>query len=318
MQVTGLISGATPKKSGKFVVRLPRSLHAALEKEAESEATSLNQLVVAKLAVQLNNFADERINNIIQAFIEVRDGYSPDKVLADPELDRKFLRRCRELGLSGTDFDLNWKLLNIRKSGKMSNLSSLVNTKRYTVGRKFIDEFEYASELAVKFLQRTRQVSLDQIICDPSLVEEFDRYAALLAPGFSPLEYRWTALSMRKARRFRKKVDEMEKLPEIEPFGKVTSLSMGKIPEISGIYLFSSEDRRIFIGQTDNLRHRMEKHLEVSHSRGLPDWLWDTKRYPFNIEFALFPSVTRSLRQAMELSLVKKWQPLLNFQRRVA
>lgn len=51
---TGLVQGATPKKSGKFVVRLPRSLHAALERDAEQEGVSLNQLVVAKLAVQLS------------------------------------------------------------------------------------------------------------------------------------------------------------------------------------------------------------------------------------------------------------------------
>ncbi|SRR5260370_1265271 len=50
----GLVEGATPKKSGKFVVRLPQSLHAALEREAASEGVSLNQLVLAKLATQLN------------------------------------------------------------------------------------------------------------------------------------------------------------------------------------------------------------------------------------------------------------------------
>src|SRR5438876_11994801 len=48
---TGLVEGATPKKSGKFVVRLPRSLHAALEAEAKEEGVSLNQLVVTKLAM---------------------------------------------------------------------------------------------------------------------------------------------------------------------------------------------------------------------------------------------------------------------------
>lgn len=50
---TGLVEGATPKKSGKFVVRLPRSLHAALEAEAEREGVSLNQLVVAKLSMSM-------------------------------------------------------------------------------------------------------------------------------------------------------------------------------------------------------------------------------------------------------------------------
>jgi HicB family len=35
------------------VVRLPQSLHAALEREAATEGVSLNQLVIAKLAVGL-------------------------------------------------------------------------------------------------------------------------------------------------------------------------------------------------------------------------------------------------------------------------
>ncbi len=39
--------------SGKFNVRVPKSLHAALASEAEAEGVSLNQLVVAKLALPL-------------------------------------------------------------------------------------------------------------------------------------------------------------------------------------------------------------------------------------------------------------------------
>ena len=51
---TGLVEGATPKKSGRFLVRLPKTLHAALEREAAEEGVSLNQLVVTKLAVQMS------------------------------------------------------------------------------------------------------------------------------------------------------------------------------------------------------------------------------------------------------------------------
>ncbi len=39
--------------SGKFNVRVPKSLHAALAIEAEAEGVSLNRLVVAKLAMHL-------------------------------------------------------------------------------------------------------------------------------------------------------------------------------------------------------------------------------------------------------------------------
>jgi len=57
---TGLVQGATPGKSGRFVVRLPRSLHAALDAEAQAEGVSLNQLVVAKLAMQLSTLSTRR------------------------------------------------------------------------------------------------------------------------------------------------------------------------------------------------------------------------------------------------------------------
>lgn len=39
--------------SGKILVRVPKSMHAQLLREAEAEGVSLNQLCVAKLALQL-------------------------------------------------------------------------------------------------------------------------------------------------------------------------------------------------------------------------------------------------------------------------
>jgi predicted HicB family RNase H-like nuclease len=42
-----------PDAKGRFVLRLPKSLHAALTAEAKAEGVSLNQLCVAKLAARL-------------------------------------------------------------------------------------------------------------------------------------------------------------------------------------------------------------------------------------------------------------------------
>ena len=58
---TGLVKGSIPTKSGRFVVRLPKSMHAALEQEASAEGVSLNQLVVAKLAIPLDKTAAKRL-----------------------------------------------------------------------------------------------------------------------------------------------------------------------------------------------------------------------------------------------------------------
>ncbi|HWL10363.1 MAG TPA: toxin-antitoxin system HicB family antitoxin [Planctomicrobium sp.] len=49
------ITEAAEKASGTFVVRLPKSIHAACVMEAEQEGVSLNQLCVAKLSSSLQS-----------------------------------------------------------------------------------------------------------------------------------------------------------------------------------------------------------------------------------------------------------------------
>jgi len=44
---------AAARQNGTVIVRLPASIHTALSAEAEAEGTSLNQLCLAKLSVQL-------------------------------------------------------------------------------------------------------------------------------------------------------------------------------------------------------------------------------------------------------------------------
>ncbi len=56
----GLVAGATPKRGVNLLVRLPHSLHAALEREAAAEGIGLDQLVVTKLAVNLQSLAGAR------------------------------------------------------------------------------------------------------------------------------------------------------------------------------------------------------------------------------------------------------------------
>src|SRR5205823_5642187 len=77
---SGLIQGATPTKSGKLLVRLPKSMHESLDHEAESEGVSLNQLVVAKLALQFSKIRssgrNEWIPTVVQAYTEVRGNTS--------------------------------------------------------------------------------------------------------------------------------------------------------------------------------------------------------------------------------------------------
>lgn len=314
---TGLIDGATLKKSGKFVVRLPRSLHAALEIEAEEEGTSLNQLVVTKLAIQMSRLASgsaPEMAKLAQAYLEVRDGYSIDRVVADPELDRRFLGRCRELALAGTDFALNWKLFNGRKN---KHFSDLPKTKNYTSSRE--DEFEFSSEIAIRHVQerhrllRNHVVSLDRIICDPDLAAEFDQVAARLAPGFSPLDYRWVALGIRKAAgRYSSKAQAI-KLPRFDVLGPTISVRLHSLPPEQGMYWFRCEDASLFIGETDNLRRRIERHLDCGGKNGFPDWLYDAGSRAVTLGIAPTPGVTPIKRKIVELRAIQAHRPFFNY-----
>lgn len=53
LQLPHETTAAADAPSGKFLLRLPKSLHAALQAEAEAEGVSLNQLALSKLAVGL-------------------------------------------------------------------------------------------------------------------------------------------------------------------------------------------------------------------------------------------------------------------------
>ena len=130
-----------------------------------------------------------------RAFLKVRASFSPDRVVVDPDLSAKFLAECRRLGCAQSPSELNTCLLNLRKSGNLRGLQS----KRTSFRDQ--DAYLFASEIAMRFLERRDGVTLDDVICDPHRAAEFDQVAARIAPSYSPLRYRWAALYLRKNRR---------------------------------------------------------------------------------------------------------------------
>jgi hypothetical protein len=147
------------------------------------------------------------------------------------------------------------------------------------------------------------------------LAQEFDEYAMRLAPGYGPLEYRWVAFGLRKAGRLRKKFAGIE-VPKLESVCGVAKLRTSALPNASGLYLFSSREQPVYLSQTDDLRHRIERHMEFSDSLGLPSWLWD--QGPLDLAIAEMAGVPKSPRQTAELLLIKKLRPILNYQRTAA
>lgn len=131
-------------------------------------------------------------------------------------------------------------------------------------------------------------------------------------PNFSPLEYRWAALGVRKAAgRFRAKAVKAE-LVQFNRLGVTTRIRASRVPTTAGIYIFRTEDKSLFIGETENLRNRIERHFDNSHQLGIPEWVYDSGRLP--IELGIVESSSKSsLRKISELRAIVEYSPLLNY-----
>lgn len=248
---------------------------------------------------------------LIEAFDEASDGYSPDRVVADPKLNELYIAECRSRGLDAPIGQLNRSLLNLRKTG---GLAGRPRSKRTHFKNQ--DEYRFAVEIAVRFLERRDQISLDAIICDPDRVAEFDELAARIEPGYSPLHYRWAALSLRKTGNLAPEVAARILPPTRVLNYQVDGLQLDDLPAEQGLYLFFDADELLYVGETENLRSRIKKHLDHSDNKGLARWMWEFGTEGLNLEIQILDAKTNSrARKALELELIRSRNPVFNVKR---
>lgn len=245
------------------------------------------------------------------AFDAVRCGYSADRVVADPVINSQFINECRQRGLQDPAATLNRRLLNLRKKRR---LSGRPRAKRTHFPDE--DEYRFAAEIAVRFLERRDGVTLDGIVCDPETAKEFDRIAERIAPGYNSLQYRWAALNLRKAKKL-----EPELVARIAPPIDIINIPVKEvmldtIPPSPGVYLFICEDKLLYVGETKNLRIRMAKHLDHSDNKGLARWIWEYGTENLHLEMQILESQTKArVRKALELELIRSRNPIFNVKR---
>lgn len=209
---------------------------------------------------------DDYNRAIIAAYRSVHAGKSVDYLLASPELNAAFLAQCRRKGIEGGDVDWNLRLVRLRKAGQLPLL------ERTSRGLTFqqMDPYSFASEIAMQQLSVEIQTTLDGILCNPTLAARFDEIAASFSPGYSPFEYRWAALSIRKRAQSAKRLavlrsKEWRRLRI--PAGRSLAKQLDERPQYAGVYLLSgSEGQPLYVGESMNLHDRLER------LRDIPSW----------------------------------------------
>jgi site-specific DNA-methyltransferase (adenine-specific) len=208
--------------------------------------------------LHLKNKSANYDSAIVKAYKVACQGFSVDRLIAEPALNKDFETNCRELGIPGCITEWNRHLLGLRKRGKLILNSP---TKRTVIPSTVINEICYASEIAYSLLSLKYNASLDDILCNPNYANEFDQIARKLAPNRTPFLYRWSALYLRKRacimRKYASKsliyVKQMKLDQRTKPLDRL------KAPSLAGVYLLKSGSESIYVGETECLESRIKQ-----------------------------------------------------------
>jgi DNA modification methylase len=247
---------------------------------------------------------------IIAAFKKASDGFSVDRVIADPVMNASFVDECSVEGLSGRPVDWNVELLALRKTGHYPELHA---SKTEQVPLKKMDLYEFASEIALRRMMDMGYSSLDHVLCDPYAASRFDDFARSMAPGFKSFDYRWAALRIRKqAHSWRASSEKY-----LSFNGKSTRFELDEngyknIPKSPAVYLLksgSNDSLPLYIGETFNLMDRATRTMsaQTAFNQFVPntgEWF---------LEIYLQKNVDQLDRRGLQSYLIGRNQPRMNF-----
>lgn len=248
-----------------------------------------------------------------QAFEKSHDGWSVDEVLIDDQRRDAFLEAAHRLQLPDDEQAICEALIAIRKSGKLNVESS----RRATVE---LEAYEPLAEIAARKIQDSMDASTDAILTNPKVRQAFDDAIVTMLPeekNFYP--YRKAALKLRKSRKLQPELTL--RVTDWKRELKTMSLDEAKrqvesFPKRPAIYLFQDKTGYLYIGQTQNLRERMLKHLSDSDRQALARYLERNAQEVIQLELHIFaedsPAKDTRVREAYESELIRSRKPRLN------
>ena len=251
---------------------------------------------------------------VISAFKATHDGYSCDEVILNDALNQSFLKTCQSKLPQTDPFEFNWRLMNLRKAGKLKIKSTKSN-------RTSVSSVSHIAEIASRTMHDKYSVSSDKVMATPKYRIEFDKIAKSVDPNADLYRVRKAAFQLRKARRLRP-----ELIARIANWGREIKSDSAEsirnnpdtIPQHPGIYIFRDATGYLYIGQTDNLRERLKSHLDQSHNESLAKYLGKQNISGITIEYHAFDPKSRAketmIRRAYESELIASRKPRFNIQ----
>ena len=235
-------------------------------------------------------------------------------MVLNSELNEAFIAECQKTLPEIDPATFNWTLLNMRKAGQLNVPTTKTN-------RESVEEFAPAAEIAARLVLDRHQVSTDRMMADPKLRAEFDREVHSIDKDLDLYRLRKAAFQLRKQRQL--KPELITRIAdwgrEIETFSLAQVKQNGQlIPEKPGIYIFRDPSGYLYIGQSDNLRTRLQEHLKASSNFSLAKYLFDQSHDRITLEIHSFAPDSQArqtmVRRAYESELIASRKPRFNIQ----
>lgn len=237
-----------------------------------------------------------------------------DRLLADPELAREFIRAAKMLGVTAPPALINRRLLRLGKMGR--RLPEATEKKPTT---SIDDRNVFAIEYAVVRIAHLYGATVDEILCEESIGKEYQKIVEALAPGYPPVIYRLGALYLRKTRNLKSaKKDAIKKLDpsEVEAFwvdlGSVNEVNQRSLATIGPCILDLDEPgRSLYIAKTASDAHLAQTFLNRQFWDAIGNRFWHPDMGRIHMK-ALPQSKLKEKLASWELRLIQHLEPVFN------
>ena len=270
-------------------------------------------LLLSSLMLTLASDDSQIKQVVLEVFRATHSGYSSDEVVLDHDLNRRFIDQCKLQLPDREAVEFNWTLINMRKAGKLSGVKTTVRRNSKT------NSYQTLAEIVARSLIDQTQSSIDRIMADPELAEQFDSAAKKLVPDANLYLVRKAAFKLRKTRRLKP-----ELITRIADWNRqINTFSAEQLrsdwelaPAAPGVYIFHDESGYLYIGQSENLQDRLKSHLSESSNFALKDYFLKNDVKNVRIEIHAFPIESRMsevvIRRAYESELIRSRKPKFN------
>jgi hypothetical protein len=259
---------------------------------------------------------------IARSFEKTRDGLPPDALLWDSNLLKRFVNACKDYDLSFSPPSLLRRLLCILKNPKKYSSLGIVlrpTTKKETYP-SVLAEHAPVVEFSLVRLRYRYGASIDEILIDPVMGEEFEKMANEFLPGLSSIVLRQTALTLRKTRFLPKgRQRELTRLrasrleSQWSPFQSLAAVDISAIPKTPGIVEVREARRELYVSRNDDLHGVMRILAERQAISIMGSPFWHPNSNEIEARFIPETSTNPAMLEQWELKLLAEQKPIFNW-----